>query len=238
VVQIGGTVRKPWSAATPAVDALLRHLHSEGFDGAPRPLGRDDQGRQVLEFIPGDVVHTQAPLNHQELKQVGELIRRFHDAVVTFVPPADTIWDVVIPPDRAELICHHDLAPWNLVSDGDRMAFIDWDNAGPGSRLWDLAYAAHGFVGMAAGNDAETDAARLVSLVDGYGLARDDRLRLVTLLVARTRAMYSLLHNGFLTGRQPWARLYEEGHGSHWGPAADYIEANMVTWEQALGTAE
>jgi hypothetical protein len=26
------------------------------------------------------------------------------------------------------------------------LTFIDWDGAGPGSRLWDLAYAAHGFV--------------------------------------------------------------------------------------------
>jgi len=238
VVRIGETVHKPWSAASPSVDALLQHLHRQGFEGAPRSLGRDDQGRQVLEFIPGDVVHSPAPLNHQELRQVGDLIRRFHDAVDTFVVPADATWDVVIPPDREELICHHDLAPWNLVRDGDRLVFIDWDNAGPGSRLWDLAYAAHGFVGMAAGNDAETDAARLVALVDGYGLDQDDRLRLGGLLVARTRAMFDLLHNGFLTGRQPWARLYEEGHGDHWGPAADYIEANLAIWERALSRAD
>jgi thiamine kinase-like enzyme len=38
---------------------------------------------------------------------------------------------VVIAPDREDLICHHDLAPWNLVRDGDRWVFIDWDGACP-----------------------------------------------------------------------------------------------------------
>jgi hypothetical protein len=40
----------------------------------------------------------------------------------------------------------------------DRWVFIDWDGAGPGSRLWDLAYAAHGFVPLAAGGDPAADA--------------------------------------------------------------------------------
>jgi Phosphotransferase enzyme family len=234
VVRIGGTVRKPWSTAAPAVTSFLRHLRSVGFEGAPRALGRDEEGRQVLEFIPGDVWLSLPPMDHSELRKVGALIRRFHDAAASFVVPADATWDVVIPPDREELICHHDLAPWNLVRHGDRWVFIDWDNAGPGSRLWDLAYAAHGFVGLAAGNDAETDAARLVALVDGYELGRDDRLRLGPVLVARTRAMYDLLHDGFRTGRQPWARLFVEGHGDHWGPAADYVEANLATWHEVL----
>jgi hypothetical protein len=34
-------------------------------------------------------------------------------------------WNVVIPPDRRDLICHHDLAPWKLACNGDRWVFID-----------------------------------------------------------------------------------------------------------------
>jgi hypothetical protein len=37
------------------VQALLSHLHAVGFDGAPRPLGIDERGREVLSFIPGTV---------------------------------------------------------------------------------------------------------------------------------------------------------------------------------------
>ena len=46
--------------------------------------------------------------------------------------------------------------------------------------------------------------------------------------------MYELLRRGFETGEQPWARLYAEGHADHWGPAADYIEANLEVWRRAL----
>ena len=57
VVRVGDTVRRPVGPWTDAVDALLTHLHDVGFDGAPRPLGRDDQGRQVLEYVPGECGH-------------------------------------------------------------------------------------------------------------------------------------------------------------------------------------
>jgi len=48
VVRVGTTVRKPVTVATPAVEAVLRHLQRVGFAGAPRALGRDGQDRQVL----------------------------------------------------------------------------------------------------------------------------------------------------------------------------------------------
>ena len=36
------------------------------------------------------------------------------------------------------------------------------------------------------------------------------------------------------TGAQPWARLYEEGHADHGGPAADYVRAHLAEWRAAL----
>lgn len=243
VVRVGGTVRKP---ATPASDSgsiatVLDHLHAVGFTAAPRGLGRDEQGRQVLEYIPGTLADAMAPMTLVELGRVGRLIRALHDALAGFVPPPGAVWDVAIPADRDELvragtprIFHHDLAPWNLVRDGDRWVFIDWDGAGPGSRLWDLAYAATGFVPLAAGNDSTVDAVRLRALVDGYGLDGQQRRELPALLVARTRAMYDLLVAGAATGRPPWARLHAEGHADHWGPAADYLERHLDRWAGAL----
>src|SRR5690242_20727743 len=55
VVRVGGTARRPAGPHTPAVHALLSHLHAAGFGGAPRPLGIDERGREVLSFIPGTV---------------------------------------------------------------------------------------------------------------------------------------------------------------------------------------
>jgi len=235
VVRVGDTVRKPVTASTSAVQALLRHLTEVGFAGAPKALGRDALGRQVLEFVPGTMCDALPPLDASGLARVGRLIRELHDATASFVPPDGAVWDVAIPPDATDLLCHHDLAPWNLVlADDGRWVFIDWDGAGPGSRLWDLAYAAHGFVPLHPGGDPVVDAPRLRAFVDGYGLDEAQRRALPELIVGHTRGMYDLLRRGSETGEQPWARLYAEGHGDHWGPAADYVEAHLETWRRAL----
>jgi hypothetical protein len=228
VVRVGDTVRKPVTPATPAVEALLAHL--DGFPGAPRHLGRDDQGRQVLEYIPGTI--DDVPADNRELHRVGRLIRDLHDALAEFVPPRDARWDVVIPPDREDLVCHHDLAPWNLVRAENRWVFIDWDGAGPGSRLWDLAYAAHGFVPMSRHGDPDTDGPRLRALADGYGLDDRGRAELPELIVGHTRGMYDLLCTAT---EEPWTRLHAEGHADHWGPAADYVERHLEVWRTSLG---
>ncbi|MGC4937647.1 phosphotransferase enzyme family protein [Kribbella sp. DT2] len=235
VVRVGTTVRKPITPATAAVEAVLTHLHQVGFSAAPRTLGRDDQGRHVLECIPGALADTLPAFTAQELRRLGALIRELHDVMATFTPPADAQWTVAIPdPTGGQLICHHDLAPWNLVIDGDRWTFIDWDGAGPGSPLWDLGYAAHGFVPLVPGGVPAADAPRLRALADGYDLDDDLRREFPAMIAAHTRGMFDLLTCGARTGVQPWSRLHAEGHADHWGPAADYIETHHATWLAAL----
>jgi hypothetical protein len=239
VVRVGATVRKPASPSSAAVEALLEHLASVGFDGAPRALGRDERGRVVLEFVPGTLADAMPAMTERELRRVGRLIRDYHDAVADFAGPADAAWQVLIPADREDLNCHHDLAPWNLVrevrDDGsERWVFIDWDGAGPGSRLWDLAYAAHGFVPLAPDRDPAAAAPRLRAFADGYDLDERQRSALPELIAGHTRGMYEVLRRGAQTGEQPWARLWGEGHGDYWGAAASYIERHIETWRTAL----
>ncbi|MFZ3215342.1 MAG: phosphotransferase [Candidatus Acidiferrales bacterium] len=234
VVRIGMTVRKPATSATSSIEAFLEHLHKVGFTGAPRTFGRDELGRHILEYIPGSTVDASQLLSECELVRVSCLIREFHTAAESFVAPARAKWNVVIKPNSESLICHHDLAPWNLVRDGNRWVFIDWDGTGPGSPLWDLAYAAQSFIPLVPGGKPELDAARLRSFVDGYGLDRSQREELPQLIADHTRAMHRLLVDGALTGRQPWARLHAEGHADHWGQSADYIQRHLIAWKHAL----
>ena len=54
VVRVGETVRRNAGPWTPAVHSLLRHLEYVGFTGAPRALGIDERGREVLSFLEGE----------------------------------------------------------------------------------------------------------------------------------------------------------------------------------------
>lgn len=246
VVRVGDTVRRPAGPWTPAVHALLAHLHEAGFTAAPRPLGIDEQGREVLTFAPGEVVwpHRFALVEPAErLIRVARVIREYHDAVATFSPPADARWQTLMPapgPDLGEIIAHHDLAPWNLVVDeaGDRWTFIDWDCAAPGTRLWDLAYAFRAFVPLSAApwlrrSDREA-AARLRLMADAYGLDEAQRRALVPLLAQRTLAMHDFLRDQSARGVEPWARLWAEGHGDAWLADARYVRSREAHWLDAL----
>lgn len=239
VVRVGDTVRRPAGPHTPAVHALLSYLHASGFDGAPRPLGIDQHGREVLSFIPGTVPWPDRfdllePT--ERLVRAATLVREFHDAVTGFVPPPGVRWQVLIPAEGpGDIIAHHDLAPWNLVI-GARWAFIDWDLAAPGTRLWDVAYAAHGFVPLSANPRWQRRDAglRLRVFADAYGLDEAQRRDLVPMLARRTRAMHRFLAEQAAAGVQPWAGLWEAGHGRAWEADTDYIEAHEPTWVAAL----
>ena len=47
---MGDTVRRPAGPWTPAVHALLHHLEAAGFEAAPRALGLDSEGREVVSY--------------------------------------------------------------------------------------------------------------------------------------------------------------------------------------------
>lgn len=144
VVRVGDTVRRPVERWSEAVHALLAHLEAVGFDGAPRFLGIDEQGREVLSYIEG--VQSSRPWPHAlrtdaGVRKLGELLRRFHEAVDGFAPPADSEWWTGQRPiGDGEIVIHGDLGPWNVLwRDDEPVAFIDWDFAEPESRLLDLA---------------------------------------------------------------------------------------------------
>jgi Ser/Thr protein kinase RdoA (MazF antagonist) len=125
IVRIGSAVRKLATVATPAVQALFANLHSVGFVGVPQGLGFDERGRRVLEFVPGAMWDRKHQNTLADLRRVGVLIRSLHDATDSFTPPVFAEWDALSVPDGYDIICHNDLALWNLVCGADRWAFID-----------------------------------------------------------------------------------------------------------------
>ena len=53
VMRVGDTVRRPTGPHSPFVHRLLRPLEAVGFEAAPRLLGVDERGREMLSFIDG-----------------------------------------------------------------------------------------------------------------------------------------------------------------------------------------
>ncbi len=235
VVRVGDTVRKPAGPQTPAVHALLEHLRSVGFTGAPRSFGVDDAGRHVLEFVPGHPAHpAPADAPPADPAAVGRLARDLHDAVAGWVPPPDAVWACPIPTDGTDLVIHNDLAPWNIIVAPDRLVIIDWDGAAPGTRTWDLAYLAIGLVPLTPSTPGTQAGARLRALADGYALDDAGRRRLADTLVPRARSMHDLLARGHADGQQPWAGLWEQGHGGFWDRDAQWCAAHAVELRHAL----
>lgn len=232
VAKVGDTVRKAWTPATPSVQAFMMAVRDRGVD-VPAPKGRDDQGRQIVEFVPGPVAIDSEPLRPSELGRVGAMVRAIHDAGAEFVPTPDAQWETAIPAPGAELICHNDLAPWNLVI-GDRWVFIDWDAAAPSTRLWDLAYAAQAFTLSEVHVPPERAAGRLRAFVDGYDADHSLRVDLPAAMARRAQAMLDMLRAAHTDGREPWARMFADGHGTHWASVIDYVTANIDVWREAL----
>ena len=179
VVRVGDTVRRtagPWTAQ---VHALMNGLRASGCDVVPEPRGIDAEGREVVEYVPGECPIYPVPpwVWHDDvLVQVAHALRRVHDVSATLLLGDGTGWRLKrIEP--AEVVCHSDVAPYNTVWRAGRLvAFIDWDHAVPAPRGWDLGYAAHRFVSLTPpdnrdGRTADPDEQwrRVGVLCDAYG---------------------------------------------------------------------
>jgi hypothetical protein len=144
----------PWTAT---VHAFLRHLEAVGLTGAPRVIGIDDAGREVLSFIEGDVLADPGwrpgrPTPWPGWAQSEDCLI---EASASFVPPDNAVWRQHTCPSLGgdEIVCHGDVGPHNTVYRGGvPVAFIDWDQVRPNHPLVEFGNAAWHFVPL--GNDA------------------------------------------------------------------------------------
>lgn len=171
-IRVGDTVRRPTGPWTPAVHALLRHLEGAGLDGIPQVLGIDESGREILSFLPGRSVDVDNEVVSDALLAAGvSWLRRFHNAVRTYRPSGPVEWrggPRTLGDD--EIICHHDPGAYNWIVSGDRLVgVIDWDMAGPGRPLDDLAFMAWNSVPLYRPIPVRDAAHRLALMADTYG---------------------------------------------------------------------
>ena len=243
--KVGDTVRRGTGPWTPAVHALLRHLERVGFDGAPRVLGADERGREVLSYVPGMTPDRASPeaVTERVLAEVGRLLRRYHEAARGFEHPAGVSWQYPELQGVDTVVCHNDVSPRNTVfRSGLPVAFLDWDLASPAPPAWDLAQAAWQFVPLSGdagcareGWSSPPDRARrLRILCDGYGLPDREREGFSRLVASRMETAASGIENLAAGGSPAHERLVSEGIPALVREDKAWVERNAGWLDAAL----
>jgi hypothetical protein len=240
----GATIRRSTGSWTPTVHGLLRHLEAAGFQGAPRVLGLDEQGREILSYLEGEVpVYPTRPelWSDQVLEDVASLLRRLHDATIG-LEVSDSRWRAgAAAPEGGEVICHNDVAHYNTVFRAGRpVAFIDWDFAAPGPRAWDVAFAAYRFVPLVTDQDAVGLGAmlpldrpgRLRRFCDAYGLV--ERAGLVDTILRRVQAVCDLIVGQAAKGDPFFQQHLAEGHLDGYQRDLVFIKSLQAPLQEAL----
>lgn len=233
VSRVGDTVRRTAGPWTPQVHRLLRHLRAKGISEAPEVLGMDEQGREILTFLPGQAAHALVgELRADEvLVQAGRLLRRIHDATEDVAQGWLEGWRAPVR-QPVEVICHGDFAPYNCLFEQNRLTgVIDFDYAHLGSRAWDLAYALYRFAPLMAPSNPESfgdfsqQVRRARLMCDAYGLT--DRAGLGAVVLARVESMAEFLRQGAARGDPAILANIRDGHLAIYTTDAAYLSARL-----------
>lgn len=145
IARIGDTVHRPAHWWTPSVHDLLNYLEKVNFPYAPRVLGFDEVGREILTFMEGESGKEGWTKIHSDkgLRNFARLLHEYHQAVAEYEPPADSLWAYAEGSlNPGEIICHGDFGPWNVTWHGNTpIGIIDWDLVFPAKPEYDVLYA-------------------------------------------------------------------------------------------------
>jgi hypothetical protein len=231
LVKVGDTVRRPIQPGSAGAEAVLKHLERVGFDGAPKVLGTDAQGRRALSFLSGEVAGRPWPAwmaDNDRIVSVARLVRRFDDAMQSFGLP-DIVTSSLLadppgtPPSVAgppTFIGHMDLTPENVVFvDGQAAALIDFDMVRPTDRVGEMCNLLLWWAPLMPADDRQVavrdvDAfERSAILVDAYGLDIEDRALIVPLAINMADRTWHTMRNRAEVLGGGWQRMWDDGAG-------------------------
>jgi aminoglycoside phosphotransferase (APT) family kinase protein len=242
IVKVGSTVRRPTGPHTPTIHRLLHYLDQAGFSGSPKAHGIDGHGREVLDYLEGPVVWpdaTELVSSDAAMREVAIAIRQFHAITSQFERSPQDSWSdrAADPSKEQEVICHNDIAPWNLIRTKDSWVFIDWDFAAPGRRIWDLAWTAHTLVPLwpDSGLYDSSVARRLVAFLEAYGIDSQEWTTFFEVVIERTGSMARVIRSRGALGEEPFETLLKDGHADAWQSGSDHVAVHWRQWKDLMG---
>ncbi|RUR04982.1 phosphotransferase enzyme family protein [Legionella sp. km772] len=246
IIKIGNTVHRPTGRWTKQIHELLLHLRQSGFYAAPEPLGFDEQGREIVSFIEGDVSNYPLSPNASSIKALVSaalLLRSFHDTTQSFLETIifeNTDWQL---PARQpyEVICHGDYAPYNIVLDGEvAVGIIDFDTCHPGPRVWDIAYALYRWCPFTNPKNQDgfgciqEQIKRARLFCRSYGLADEKRLILAELMVERLQKLVDFMFSQADLGDETYKLNIKNEHHLLYLEDIKYIKNNLIAFVSGI----
>ena len=198
IVRVGDTVHRLPKGNAAFVHDLLLFLEAQGFRYAPRFLGMDEQGREILSYLEGETTPgSGSSLSDDLLAQAARIIRGYHDITASSALA-----------QGHEIVAHNELGPHNTIfHENQVVGFIDWDDAAPGTRLRDFANAVYNYVDVShwANQTASVQARRIQLMCAAYGW--DDPIAIVDDFEAD---LQQALRNHQQAGRAGAIKVFQE----------------------------
>lgn len=204
-------------------------------------MGFDGSGREILSYLHGTCEISDTAWQSQGiLLSAATILREMHD-ISTQYPQTDfDRWAYSFPDEaKHEVICHNDFGLYNLVvNDGHCSGVIDFDLAGPGPRLHDIAYAAYWLVPLSMNADdmksysladIKNGNARLKLFCKTYGVEADASLLDMLSEILHHLSNESAMINAH--GRDTTATLKADGHLDHWMMEALAFDQNRALFD-------
>ena len=197
ILRIGNTVRRPLKENAAFVHQLLTFLEAQGFQPAPRFLGVDEQGREMLTYLEGKTLPGSGyKLSDEQLIAITQFVRHLHDLTA----------DCSLR-GQAEIVAHNDIGPHNIIFQGQApIDLIDWDEAAPGTRLRDFANTVWCCVDLSNRQwDAHEQARRIQLMCQAYGWENP-----IALVNDMEQDLYRALQNHQKAGRHKAAAIFQQ----------------------------
>lgn len=245
VYRLGDTVRRDLKPDSTKIHKLLIHLENKGFTYAPKFFGIDEKGREILSYIEGEAGNY--PLkgymwSDEVLKEIAQMLRFYHDSVSDFLIEED--WKSIDnTPQPFEVLCHNDFAIYNIIFNRKRpVGIIDFDVAGPGPRLWDIAYTLYTCIPLSRAYQSETGEEVIYNFLDhamkikhrvklffeSYGKeVEEDFLEMVLL---RLQGLCKTIERKAKEGDSNFQKMIDEGHLEHYLNDIKFISEHGKEW--------
>jgi len=241
VIKAGNTVHRR-AQGHPMLHRYLLFLEESGMLGVPRFLGFDEQGREILSFIPGKTMGVDYPPDHpclhsdETLQGMAKILRQLHDISVEFVPIAlENGWiNPYFPDEIPETICHNDTNIWNFAFVDERpVGLFDFDQAYPGARVWDLASTVFSAVGLVPYDYIPAEHAverkRLISLLfEAYGM--DCPINFLDILIRRHQIVCDETVAELEAGFESAVKAVESGALAHYQRVVKHMKEHGSEW--------